>query len=85
MKERGGIIEIGNCWMLFVNIIVGRFHEKYQNEFHHRGKLVTFTINPSRCKDGELLQNLLIPEVSSMSRKSVFLFMRGSNKEKFIC
>ena len=84
-NRRGGIIEIGNCWMLFVNFTVGRFHEKFRNEFHHGGKLVSFTINPSRCKDGELLQNLLIPEVSSMSRKSVFLFMRGSNKEKFIC
>ncbi len=82
-NRRGGIIEIANCWLLFVNFTIGRYHDKYKNEFHDGGKLVSFTINPSRFKDGELLQNLLLPE--SMSRKSVVLFIKGSNKEKFIC
>ena len=84
-NRRGGILEIGNCWMLFVNFGVGKIHAKYRNEFVQGGKMVTFTINPSRYEDGDLLQNLLITDESSMSRKGVLLFMRGSSKEQFIC
>jgi hypothetical protein len=83
-NRRGGIVEIGNCWMLFVNFGVGKIHTKYQNLFLEGAKKVTFTINPSRYEDGELLQNLLIPEDSVMYRKPVLLFMRGSTKGKFI-
>ena len=83
-NRRGGIVEIGNCWMLFVNFGVGKIHTKYQNLFLEGAKKVTFTINPSRYDDGELLQNLLIPEDSAICQKTVLLFIRGSTKGKFI-
>ncbi len=83
-NRRGGVIEVGNAWLLFVNFGVGRAHHKYRNEFLDEGRRLTFTINPSRYEDSELFQNLLIPDHSSMFRKSVLLFIRGSTKHKFI-
>lgn len=83
-NRRGGMIEIGNCWLLFVNFGVGRIHHKYRNEFIDNGEKMTFTINPSRYEDGELLQNLLMPEDSDMYRKAVMLFVRGSTRETFL-
>ena len=83
-NRRGGIVELANCWMLFVNFGVGKIHSKYENVFLEGAKKVTFTINPSRHDDGELLQNLLIQEDSGMYRKGVLLFIRGSSSGKFI-
>ena len=83
-NRRGGIVELGNCWMLFVNFGVGKIHSKYENLFLEGAKQVTFTINPSRYEDGELLQNLLIQEGLGMYRKAVLLFIRGSTTGKFL-
>ena len=82
-NRRGGVIEIGNAWLLFVNFGVGRSFHKYRNDFREDGRLVTFTVNPARCEDSDLLQNLFIPENSFMYRKAVLLFIRGSTKDKF--
>ena len=40
-NRRGGIIEIGNAWLLFVNFGVGRSHHKYRNEFLDEGRRVS--------------------------------------------
>ena len=84
-NRRGGIIELGNIFLLFVNFGVGRVHHKYRNEFLNNGKHVTFTINQSRYEDGELLQTLLTPPDEAMYyRKSVLFFIRASTKDKFM-
>jgi hypothetical protein len=83
-NRRGGVIEIGNAWLLFVNFGVGRTFHKYRNEFRDGGRQVTFTVNPSRYEDSALLQNLLISDSSSIYRKHVLLFIRGSTNDKFV-
>jgi hypothetical protein len=82
-NRRGGIIEIGNAWLLFVNFGVGRSFHKYRNDFREGGRLVTFTVNPARNEDSDLLQNLFISENCFMYRKAVLLFIRGSTNDKF--
>mmetsp|Transcript_1248 Transcript_1248/g.1764 ORF Transcript_1248/g.1764 Transcript_1248/m.1764 type:complete len:925 (+) Transcript_1248:1276-4050(+) len=83
-NRRGGIIEIGNAWLLFINFGVGRSHHKYRNEFLDEGRRLTFTINPAREEDAELFQNLLLSEDSTTCRKSVLLFIREGSNDKFM-
>ena len=84
-NRRGGIIELGNCFLLFVNFGVGRIHHKYRNEFLQGGKQVTFTINQGRYDDGELFQSLLTPEDEAMYyKKPVLFFIRASTRDKFM-
>jgi len=83
-NRRGGVIEIGNAWLLFVNFGVGRTFHKYRNEFKDGGRQVTFVVNLTRYEDSALLQNLLLPETSVIYRKHVLLFIRGSTNDKFL-
>jgi len=83
-NRRCGVIELGNAWLLFINFGIRRSHHNYRNNFLYDGHRVTFTINPSRYDDSDLLQNLLIPDNSSKYRKSVLLFIRGTSKDKFM-
>ena len=90
-NRRGGVIEVANAWLLFVNFGVGRVYHKYRNEFLDNGKKITFTVSPTRYEDSDLLQSLIASSNdgkgefwnSSLARKSVLLFIRGSTKEKF--
>ena len=84
-NRRGGIIELGNTFLLFVNFGAGRVHHKYRNEFHNEGKQVTFTIKQSRYEDGELLQTLLTPQDEAMYfKKTVLFFIRANTRDKFM-
>jgi Ribonuclease D len=83
-NRRGGVIEIGNAWLLFVNFGVGRTFHKYRNEFKDDGQLITFILQLNRYEDCALFQNLRIHEKSSMYRKHVLLFIRGSSNDKFL-
>jgi len=90
-NRRGGVIGIENAWLLFVNFGVGKVHHKYRNKFLLGGQQATFTVNPARYEDCELLQTLLASSNDNAgkfwsptsSQKPVFLFIRGSTREKF--
>ena len=90
-NRRGGVIEIANAWLLFINFGVGRVYHKYRNEFLDNGKRITFTVSPARYEDSDLLQTLMASSNdgegefwnSTGDRKSVLLFIRGSKREKF--
>ena len=75
---------MGNAWLLFINYGIRRSHHKYSNNFLTYEHRITFTINPSRYVDSDLLQNLLIPDNSTKYRKIVLLFIRGTSKDKFM-
>ena len=76
---------MGNAFLLFVNFGVGRVHHKYRNDFLCEGRQVTFTINPSRYEDGELLQTLLTPHDDAMYfQKPVLFCIRASTRDKFM-
>ena len=92
-NRRGGVLEIANGWMLFVNFgqrAGSSNYSDYRNNFLNNGKQLTFSINRGRDIQASLLQ-FLMPEKSSTITNAasensgkVVLFLRPSTREKFI-
>jgi len=91
-NRRGGVIEIANAWLLFMNFGVGKFYKKYTNKFLLGGRQLTFTMPSNhaffQCRtdassddDGDAME--ATTGVVGYNFKPILLFIRGSTKEKF--
>lgn len=51
-NRRGGIIQMKDGWLLFVNFGAGKEKRKYVNRFSGKGRYMTFSIDPRKDLDG---------------------------------
>jgi len=84
-NRRGGVLELKNAFLLFINFQFNQSYSKYRNEFLGQGEMITFSVEPksNKCQDGHLLKNLYLAK-DDESRKEVFVFIRGSSRHKFL-
>jgi len=89
-NRRGGVIEIANAWLLFMNFGVGKFYKKYTNKFLVGGRQLTFTMPSSHAFFQSTLRTPSIDNKVELTYndmdigcKPILLFIRGSTKEKF--
>jgi len=64
-NRRGGVFQLRNAWILFINLAGGVQVGKYRNDFINDGKQITFTVNPSNPSESALIDHFLsIGEIS---------------------
>lgn len=92
-NRRGGIVEMSNCWLLFINLSGHTKEWKYRNHFSDLGHEVNFSINTlNGFKENDLsflfdvgcLGDSLeyIPKIKE--GRAILLFARSSSNSKFI-
>jgi prolyl-tRNA editing enzyme YbaK/EbsC (Cys-tRNA(Pro) deacylase) len=83
----GGIIEMQNCFLLFVNCSGHSKDWKYSNEFFDGGKQVSFSANAEKEKELSFLHDLGALDSSgvvSESAKTILLFARPNSNTKYV-
>uniref|UniRef100_A0A7S2EQ59 3'-5' exonuclease domain-containing protein n=1 Tax=Ditylum brightwellii TaxID=49249 RepID=A0A7S2EQ59_9STRA len=93
-NRRGGVVELANAWILFVNFGVGKLYTKYQNEFRNEGRNMTFFVKPHKVQEASLLYYLSVSanagkkedgiDLNNIKEKKIFLFVRPSSNSKFM-
>jgi 3'-5' exonuclease len=92
-NRRGGIVEMSNCWLLFINFSGHTKEWKYCNQFTEQGRHINFSVDVQRgFKDNELpflfdigcLNDLLEYVPKARQERDILLFARSSTNCKFI-
>ena len=88
-NRRGGVFEIKNGWILFINLGGGVQLGKYRNDFSNDGKQITFTVNSSNPSESALIDHFskemtFEENDDPIENKYVYLFIRSGTKGKFL-
>jgi hypothetical protein len=92
-NRRGGIVELANCWCLFINFSGHDKNWKYSNQFSQDGREVNFSVNalhgykendlPFLYDVGCFDESLEYVPTSNKGRE-IYLFARSGSDSKFI-
>lgn len=92
-NRRGGIVEMSNCWLLFVNFSGHTNEWKYHNQFSNEGREINFSVTTEHgFKDNDLsfLYNVgcfddsmeYVPKLKQ--EREILLFARPRTNSKYI-
>jgi len=83
-NRRGGVLEMSNSWLIFVNCGGHTKNWKYRNDFLEDGRQITFSVNPSKDEEGGLLRHFSAKHTVPEQEKKVFIFVRPSSNSQFL-
>ena len=84
----GGIIEMQNCFLLFVNCNGLSKDWKYSNQFFDGGRQVSFSANAEKDQEIPFLHDLGALDSSGLvseDAKTILLFARPNSNSKYLC
>jgi len=82
-NRRGGVFQLKNSWILFINLAGGVQLGKYRNDFTQGGRQITFTVNPNNPAESTLIDHFFYQNLKN-TEKLVFLFVRSGTSSKFM-
>ncbi|CAB9514744.1 Exonuclease mut-7 [Seminavis robusta] len=89
-NRRGGIIQLQNAWLLFVNIGCSLQNQRYNNKISGNGRYMTFTVDPRKDLDGLFYDYLSVgPEqgrqtTDSTPSNKILLFARPDGNSQYL-
>jgi 3'-5' exonuclease len=82
-NHRGGIIQMQNAWLLFVNLGGEMENRKFLNRFSGGGRFMTFTVDPRKDLDGQFYEQVSSDAAGQTlgPRRRILLFCRPDNSQ----